>query len=102
MGEIKKLIRICNTRNISPSSKVTIIKLSLPRPNVFCFKELNATFANSLWCGKPPKSRKEILEGEIHHGGLKLHNLPFFDIVLHDFDLSEVFIYGYDYLEKNL
>ena len=54
--------------------------LSLPSPNRF--KELNNTFAKLLWCSKPPKWRKDILEGKIHHGGLKLHNLPLFDKAL--------------------
>ena len=93
--------------------------LSLPSPNVICFKDLNNTFAKFLWCGKPPKWRKEILEGEIHHGRLKLHNLQLFDKALklswlkrylrskgkwtvfpNDFELWEVFNYGPDILEK--
>ena len=90
IGEIQKLIRIWSSRNLTPYGKVTIIKslfnskithmlLSLPSPSLFCFKDLNNLFSNFLWCGKPPKWRKEILEGEIYHGGLKLPNLPLFD-----------------------
>ena len=93
MGEIKKLIRIWSSRNLTPYGKVTIIKslliskithmlLSLPSPNVLCIQEINNTFADFLWCGKPPKWRKEILEGEIKHGGLKLHNIVLFDRTL--------------------
>ena len=77
MGEIQKLIRIWSTRNLTPYGKVTIIKslliskithmlLSLPSPSVLCIKELNETFSKYLWCGKPPKWRKEISEGEYH------------------------------------
>ena len=77
MGEIQKLIRIWST----PYRKVIIIKslliskithmlLSLPSPSVLCIKELNETFSMFLWCRKPPKWRKEILEGEYHEGGL--------------------------------
>ena len=91
--------------------------LSLPSPNVICFKELDNTFAKFLWCGKLPKWRKEILGGEIHHGGLKLHNLSLFDRALKiswlkrciksnskwtifpkNFELWDVFTYGADYL----
>ena len=82
MGEIRTLITIWGSRNMTPDGKVSIIKsllmskithmlLSLPSPIVICLKELNNTFSSFLWCGKPPKWRKEILEGEIHHGGLK-------------------------------
>ena len=74
IGEIQQLIRIWSSRNLTPYGKVTIIKslliskithmlLSLPSPSLFCFKDLNNLFANFLWCGKPPKWRKEILEG---------------------------------------
>ena len=86
MGEIQKLTRIWSTRNLTPYGKVTIIKslltskvthmlLSLPSPSVLCIKELNETFSKFLWCGKPPKWRKGILEGEYKEGGLKLHYL---------------------------
>ena len=72
-------------RKLTPYGKVSIIKsllmsnithmqLSLPSPNVLCLKELYNTFSNFLWCCKPPEWRKETFEGEIHHGGLKLHN----------------------------
>ena len=90
LGEIQQLIQIWSTRNLPPYGKVTIIKsliiskithmlLSLPSPSLSCFNYLNNAFAKFLWCGNSPKWRKEILEGEIHHGGLKLHNLPLFD-----------------------
>ena len=90
LGEIQQLIRIWSTRNLTLYGKVTIIKslliskithmlLSLPSPSPSCFNELNNAFSKNLWCGKPPKWKKEILEGEIHHGGLKLHNLLLFD-----------------------
>ena len=90
IGEIQQLIRIWSSRNLTPYGKVTIIKslliskithmlLSLPSPNILCFKDLNNMFSRFLWCGKTQKWRKEILEGEIYHGGLKLHNLPLFD-----------------------
>ena len=132
IGEIQKLIRIWSSRNSTPYGKVTIIKslliskithmlLSLPSPSLFCFKDLNNLFSNFLWCGKPPKWRKEILEGEIYHGGLKLPNLPLFDKSLklgwlkryltskgkwtvypNDFELWEVFTYGPDILDKLL
>ena len=132
MGEIKKLIRIWSSRNLTPYGKVTIIKslliskithmlLSLPSPNVLCIQEINNTFADFLWCGKPPKWRKEILEGEIKHGGLKLHNIVLFDktlklswlrrylrstgkwtVVPNDFDLNEAFVFGADYLERTI
>ena len=93
MGEIKKLIRIWSIRNFTPYGKVSIIKsllmskithmlLSLPSPNVLCLKELYNTFSKCSWHGKPPKWRKEILEGEIHHGGLKLHDIALFDQTL--------------------
>ena len=89
LGEIQQLIRIWSTINLTPYGKVTIIKSlliskikhilqSLQSPSLSCFNELNNAFSKFLWCGKPPKWRKEILEGEIHHWGLKLHNLPSF------------------------
>ena len=93
--------------------------LSLPSPNVLCIKELYNTFSNFLWCGKPPKWRKEILEGEIYYGGLKLQNIAIFDQTLKlswlrrylqssskwtlfpkSFKLDEAFLYGPDYLDR--
>ena len=93
MKEIRSLIRVWVSRNLTPYGKVSIIKsllmskithmlLSLPSPSVICLKELYNTFSNFLWCGKPPKWRKEILDGELHHGGLKLHNIALFDQTL--------------------
>ena len=130
IGEIQQLIRIWSTRNLTPYGKVTIIKslliskithmlLSLPSPSSSCINDLNDTFSKFLWCGKPPKWRKEILEGEIFHGGLKLHNLNLFDkslklswlkrylvssskwtIFPNNFELGDVFTYGPDILDK--
>ena len=93
--------------------------LSLPSPSVLCLKELYNTFSNFLWCGKPPKWRKEILEGEIHHGGLKLHNISLFDqtlklswlrryltskgkwtVIPSHFELSDAFKFGLLYLDR--
>ena len=93
--------------------------LSLPSPNVLCVKEINNTFSEFLWSGKPPKWRKEILEGEVHHGVLELHNIVLFDKTLklswlrrylrsrgkctifpNEFDMSKVFTFGVDCLEK--
>ena len=92
--------------------------LSLLRPNVLCIKVINSTFSNFLWCGKP-KCKNDIQEGEIHHGGLKLHDLSLLDKTLklswlkifvkskskstvfpNDFELSDAFIYRSDYLER--
>ena len=56
--------------------------LSLPSPNADLFKEIDLLFANFIWSGKPAKLRKEILEAEIKHGGLKLHNISKFDSAL--------------------
>ena len=130
LGEIEQLIRIWSTCNLTPYGKVTIIKslliskithmlLSLPSPSSSCINDLNNTFSKFLWSGKPPKWRKEILEGEIFHGGLKLHNIALFDkslklswlkrylvssskwtIFPDDFDLWEVFTYGPDILDR--
>ena len=129
-GEIEQLIRIWSTRNLTPYGKVTIIKslliskithmlLSLPSPSSTCINDLNNTFSKFLWSGKPPKWRKEILEGEICYGGLKLHNISLFDkslklswlrryigsnskwtIFPDYFDLWEVFTYGPDILDR--
>ena len=84
--EMKKLIAIWNTRNLTPYGKVTIIKslvyskithilLSLPKPSDQTFKDLQSIIDSFLWNKKPPKFRKEIREAEISEGGLKLHNL---------------------------
>ena len=119
-------------QKLTPYGKVTIIKslliskitqmlLSLPSPSVLCIKELNVTFAKFLWCGKPPKWRKEILEGEYSHGGLKLHNISLFDKILKlswlkryissfgkwtvipdDFELFDVLKFCPDYLDRIL
>ena len=40
---------------------------------------------------KPPKWRKEILEGEINHGDLKLHDITLFDKT---FKLIDIFKFG--------
>ena len=130
MGEIQKLIRIWSTRNLTPYGKVVIIKtllmskvthmlLSLPSPSVLRIKELNETFSKILWCGKPPKWRKEILEGEYQEGGLKLNNIFLFDktlklswlrryiqssrkwtVIPNDFELFDIFQFGPDYLDR--
>ena len=130
MGEIRTLIRVWGSRNLTPYGKVSIIKsllmskithvlLSLPSPSVICMKELYNTFSSFLWSGKPPKWRKEILESEIHHGGLKLHNISLFDqtlklswlrrylssrgkwtIIPFNIELSDAFKYGPIYLER--
>ena len=130
LGEIQQLIRIWSSRNLTPYGKVTIIKsllipkithmlLSLPSPSPSCFKEITDVITKFLWCGKPPKWKKEILEGEIPHGGLKLHDLNIFDKALklswlkryqrstskwtifpNNFELWEVFTYGPDILNK--
>ena len=127
MGEMQKPIRIWSKRNLTPDGKVTIIKslliskkthtlLSPPSPKVNCIYD---TFARFLWCGKHPKWRKEILEGEFHHGGLKLHNITLFDKALklswlkrnlrssgkwtvfpNNFEFWDVFTYGPDFLLK--
>ena len=130
MGEIRKLIRIWSMRNLTPYGKVSIIKsllmskithmlLSLPSPNATCIKELNDTFSKFLWSGKPAKWNRNILESEIHLGGLKLHNIALFDKTLklswlrrflkskskwiifpNSFELIDVFTYGPDYLDR--
>ena len=130
MGEIRKLISIWSSRNLTPYGKVSIIKsllmskithmlLSLSSPDVICIKELYNTFSNFLWCGKPPKWRKEILKGEIHHRGLKLHNIALFDQTLKlsclrrflsskskwtvftdSFELNDAFTFGLVYLDS--
>ena len=80
---------------------------------------MNNTFSNFLWSGKPPKWRKEILEGEFSYGGLKLHNISLFDktlklgwikrflqsnskwtIIPLEFDLEKCLTFGPDYLER--
>ena len=72
-----------------------------------------------LWCLKPPKFRKQIMEADIKDGGLKLHNLSLFDSSLKiswlrrylcttakwkstpdNFELEGVFTFGKDYLER--
>ena len=130
MGEIRKLIRIWSMRNLTPYGKVSIIKsllmskithmlLSLPSPNATCLKELNDTFAKFLWSGKPSKWNRDILESEIHLGGLKLHNIALFDKTLklswlrrflkskskwtifpNSFELIDAFNYGPEYLDR--
>ena len=130
MGEICALIRVWGSRNLTPYDKVSIIKsllmskithmlLSLPSPSVICLKELYNTFSSFIWSGKPPKWRKEILEGEIHHGGLILHNISLFDqtlklswlrrylssngkwtIIPSNIELNDAFKYGPIYLER--
>ena len=93
--------------------------LSLTSPSVLCNKELNDTFARFLSCGKHPKWRKEILEGEYHHGELKLHNTFLFHktlklswlkryigssgtVIPNDFELFDMFKFGPDYLDQTI
>ena len=91
--EMKKLIAVWNTRNLTPYGKVTILKsliyskithilLSLPNPSDQMFKELQSMVDSFLWNKKPPKFRKEILEADTLDGGLKLHNLKTFCMAL--------------------
>ena len=119
-------------RNLTPYGKVSIIKsllmskithmlLSLPSPSDICLKDLYNTFSKFLWSGKPPKWNKEILEGEIHHGGLKLHNIALFDQTLklswlrrflksksiwtifpNSFELVDVFTFGLEYIKRTI
>ena len=72
LGVIRKLIRVFGSRYLTPYRKVTLIKSvliskiihMLPSQNVLCIKEINNTFSNLLWCGKPPS----LLKGDIHCG----------------------------------
>ena len=91
--DIKNLISIWKTRNLTPYGKVIIIKSliyskithilqSLPKPSQQTFIDLQSIVDSFLWNNKPPKFRKEILEAEISEGGLKLHNLKTFCMAL--------------------
>ena len=90
MAEIKNLIRVWSTRKLTPYGKVTIVKslllskithilLSLPSPENALFKEIENIFLTFVWCGKPAKFSRRILEAEIGDGGMKLHNIVLFD-----------------------
>ena len=90
MAEIKNLIRVWSTRKLTPYGKVTIVKslllskithilLSLPSPEHTLFKEIENIFLTFVWCGKPAKFSRKILEAEIGDGGIKLHNIVLFD-----------------------
>ena len=121
MGEVKKLIRIWQSRNLTPYGKITIIKsllmskfthmlLSLPSPSTELIKELDQLFADFIWSGKPAKFRKEILEAEVRNGGLKLHNIGWLKRFLRssskwtvfpkEFELEGVFCFGSDYIHR--
>ena len=63
-------------------SKITHMLLSLPSPSDICLKALTNTFSKFLWSGKRLEWNKKILEGEILHGGLKLHTIALFDQTL--------------------
>ena len=93
MADIKTLIRIWSTRRLTPYGKVTMVKslllskithilLSLPSPDKLLLKEIDNMFLTFIWCGKPAKFSRNILEAEIYDGGLKLHNISLFDKAL--------------------
>ena len=132
VSDIKKLIAVWSTRTLTPYDKVVIIKsllmskithilLSLPTPSDTAIYQLEQLFFSFLWCNKPPKFRREIMEANIIDGGLKLHNLKTFDaalkigwlkryittkskwsIVPYNFDFDGLFKYGVDYIERLL
>ena len=102
-------------------SKVTHILLSLPTPSDTAISQLEQLFVSFLWCNKPPKFRREIMEANTNDGGLKLHNLKIFDAALkigwlrryivtnskwssvpYNFDFDGLFKYGVDYIERLL
>ena len=93
ISDIKKLISVWSTRSLTPNGKVVIIRsllmskithilLSLPTPSDTAISQLDQLFFSFLWCNKPPKFRREIMEANIVDGGLKLHNLEIFDAAL--------------------
>ena len=116
----KNDLKLKNNKVITDPQDNSYVAVSIcccPSPS--CFKEINNVISKFLWCGKPPKWKKEILEGEIPHGGLKLHDLNLFDkslklswlkrylrstskwtIFPNNFELWEVFTYGPDILNK--
>ena len=130
MAEIKNLIRVRSTRKLTPYGKVTIVKslllskithilLSLPSPENALFKEIENIFLTFVWCGKPAKFSRNILEAEIGDGGMKLHNIVLFDkslklgwlrrylktngkwkIFLDLEDFQDIFNYGSDFIER--
>ena len=132
VSDIKKLIAIWSTRTLTPYGKVVIIKsllmskithilLSLPTPSNTAICQLEQLFYSFLWSNKPPKFRREIMEANTTDGGLKLHNLNFFDaalkigwikryintkskwsVVPYNFDFDGLFKYGVDYIERLL
>ena len=56
--------------------------LSPPSLDVFRIKEINITCLNLLWSEKLTKWRKEIVDCEMYHGSLNLHNVSLFDKTL--------------------
>ena len=126
----KKLVR--STRSLTPYGKVVIIRsllmskithilLSLPTPSDKAISQLEQLFFSFLWCNKPPKFPREIMEANTTDGGLKLHNLIFFDAALkigwlkryivthskwsvipYNFDFDGLFKYGVDSIERLL
>ena len=93
IGEIKKLICLWNTRNLTPYGKITIVKslfiskithilLSLPSPTFDTFNKLEELFKKIIWQGKGPKFRTEIMETQTSLGGMKMTNLRVFDASL--------------------
>ena len=132
LSEIKKLISIWSTRSLTPYGKVVIIRsllmskithilLSLPTPSKTAISQLEQLFFSFLWCNKPPKFRREIMEANTVDGGLKLHNLTLFDAALkigwlrryivtrskwntlpYNCDFDGLFRYGVDYIERLL
>ena len=100
-------------------SKITHILLSLSSPSQKVISQLETLFTNFLWGNKPLKFRKEILEANTVDGGLKLHNLRYFDAALkigwlkrylqtnskwksvtNAFKFSGLFICGRDFIER--
>ena len=55
--------------------------MNVSSPNFLCVKKISNAFSDFLLSSKLPKCRKEILEGEICHGGCKLHNTVLFYLI---------------------
>ena len=102
-------------------SKITHILLSLPTPSDIAISQLEQLFFSFLWCNRPPKFRREIMEANVIDGGLKMHNIKIFDAALkigwlriyivthskwsvipYNCDFDGLFKYGVDYIERLL
>jgi len=86
IAKVKNLLKIWQSRNLTPLGKITVIKTlvlpiithlltSLPDPSTNIIKEIESMFFNFIWNKRRDKIKRDILIQNYEDGGLKMVNV---------------------------